>query len=476
MDAQPTPTDAAADLARRVASDLEYLCLPPPNWPAAVPGPDGKPMLDVLVIGAGMCGIAAAAALIFKGVRNIAVIDANPDGREGPWVTYARMETLRSPKHLPGPALGIPSLTFRSWYEATQGREAWDALYKIPNAIWQDYLTWLKRALALPVRNGVAAMRLEPGGGHVTALLSDGTALRARRVVVATGRPGTGGNSLPEWVAPELWPDRAAHTADDIDFAALRGKRIAVVGGGASAWDNAATALEAGAAQVTMYVRRPVLPQVNKGRGSATPGYFEGWGALDPAQRWEMLAYMNDVQSPPPHETVFRTIRHDAFALRLGTPVLGASRDGAGVALRLAHGTETADFLILGTGFAIDLGRDALLGPLGTRLATWADRYAPPPALRRDELGRFPWLGPAFELTEREPGADPDLPRIHLFNHAATLSLGAIASDIPGVNAGAERLAGGIVRQLFREDYTVMHERLVAFAEPELIDTPFFAL
>ena len=55
------------DPARRVAVDLKCLGLPPANWPSTVAGPDGQPMLDVLVIGAGMCGIAAAAALIFKG-------------------------------------------------------------------------------------------------------------------------------------------------------------------------------------------------------------------------------------------------------------------------------------------------------------------------------------------------------------------------------------------------------------------------
>jgi cation diffusion facilitator CzcD-associated flavoprotein CzcO len=464
------------DLARRIADDLTCLLLPPANWPATVPGPDGRPMTDVLVIGAGMCGIAAAAALIFKGVRNVAVVDASPDGREGPWVTYARMQTLRSPKHLPGPALGIPSLTFRAWFEATRGLAAWESLYKIPNDVWQDYLTWLKRVLALPVRNGVAAERMVPEGGHVAVALSDGSTIHARRVVLATGRGGTGGPFVPETVAPELWPDLAAHTAEPIDFSHLRGAHVAVIGGGASAWDNAATALEAGAATVVMYVRRTVLPQVNKGRGSATPGYFEGWGALDPAQRWALFAYMNDVQSPPPHETVLRTIRHPGFALHLGTPVLAASRQGGKVILRLPDRQAAADFLILGTGFRIDLARDALLGPLAPLLATWADRYDPPATLRRPELGRFPWLGDGFELTERTEGTCPDLPRVHLFNHAATLSLGAIASDIPGVNAGAERLAGHIVRHLFREDYVHISEQLVAFAEPELIQTPYFAL
>jgi cation diffusion facilitator CzcD-associated flavoprotein CzcO len=470
------PLDPAHDLARRVADDLTCLGLPAANWPATVVGPDGRPMTDVLVIGAGMCGIAAAAALIFKGVRNVAVVDSSPDGREGPWVTYARMQTLRSPKHLPGPALGIPSLTFRAWFEATHGLPAWDALYKIPNDVWQDYLTWLKHVLALPVRNGVAAERLVPAEGHVAVALSDGSTVHARRVVVATGRGGTGGPFVPETVAADLWPDLAAHTAEPIDFARLRGAHVAVIGGGASAWDNAATALEAGAATVTMYVRRRVLPQVNKGRGSATPGYFEGWGALDPAQRWALFAYMNDAQSPPPHETVLRTIRHAGFSLHLGTPVLAAGRQGSQVALGLPGRVATADFLIVGTGFRIDLGRDALLGELAPLLATWGDRYAPPEALRRPELGRFPWLGDGFELIERTAGASPDLGRVHLFNHAATLSLGAVASDIPGVNVGAERLAGHIVRHLFREDHVFIRERLEAFAEPELISTPFFAL
>ncbi|MFX5207076.1 hypothetical protein ABTC99_20665, partial [Acinetobacter baumannii] len=86
--------------------------------------------------------LAAAAALILRGIRDIRLIDGNPPGREGPWVTYARMDTLRSPKTLAGPALGIPSLTFRAWYEATFGATAWDALYKIPNATWQNYLGW----------------------------------------------------------------------------------------------------------------------------------------------------------------------------------------------------------------------------------------------------------------------------------------------------------------------------------------------
>jgi hypothetical protein len=66
------------------------------------------------------------------------------------------------------------------------------------------------------------------------------------------------------------------------------------------------------------------------------------------------------------------------------------------------------------------------------------------------------------------------LSRIHIFNHAAYASLGAIASDIPGLTAGAERLAHAIAAHFFVEDIDAVQAALEAFAEPELQDTPFF--
>ncbi len=470
------PPDGLRAHAATVARDLALLGLPPRNWPATVAGPDGQPMLDVLIVGAGMCGIAAATALSHKGMRNILMLDRAPEGREGPWMTYARMGTLRSLKHLPGICAGIPSLTFRAWYEAQHGPSGWDALYKIPNADWQDYLTWLKHVLALPVRNQVAVLRLDPLGRCLRATLDDGSLVHARRVVLATGRDGAGGITVPDCVEASLWPDLAAHTNDPIDFTALRGRHIAVLGGGSSAWDNAATALEAGAARADMYVRRHELPQINKGRGSASPGFFEGWAALDPADRWAVLAYMHDLQSPPPHETVHRALAQPGFTIHLGTPVLAARRAGTRVVLDLPGRQAEADFLIVGTGFRIDLVHDPLLGPHAASLVTWADRYTPPAPLRRPELGRFPWLDDGFELVERAPGQCPALGRIHLFNHGATASLGAVASDIPGVDIGAARLASRMAQHFFREDFPSIRAGLEEFAEPELEGTPFFTL
>lgn len=473
------PEGLAAHEAR-LARELELLMLPPANWAAPRSGPDGLPMPDVLVVGAGMYGLAAAGALLFKGLRNIQVIDLAPEGLEGPWVTYARMQTLRSPKQLPGVSLGLPSLTFRAWYEAREGRAAWDRLYKVFNSDWQDYLSWVRKVLALPVRNGVELLAAEPNPDHVALTLREAGQERrayARRLVLASGRGGTGGVSLPPGIDPALGAERVAHTNQPIDFAALRGRRVAVVGAGPSSWDNAAVALEGGAARVDMYIRRKVLPQVNKGRGSAHPGFFEGWAALPPAEKWRLLVYMNDLQAPPPHESIHRVLKHPNFRAHLGCPVLGA-RPGpqGGVALDLGEGRQAeADFLILGTGFNVDLARIPELAGLAGQVALWSDRYEPPAGMERPALGRFPWLGAGFELEEKAPGSCPGLSRIHLFNHAALASLGAVASDVPGVSVGAERLAHRLAAQVFAEDIDHARARLEAFAEPELQDTPFFA-
>lgn len=77
-------------------------------------------------------------------VTNVFVLDENPEGLEGPWVTYARMVTLRTNKALTGPDMGVPSLTFRSFYEAKYGATAWQVLDKIPKEEWMAYLIWYR--------------------------------------------------------------------------------------------------------------------------------------------------------------------------------------------------------------------------------------------------------------------------------------------------------------------------------------------
>ena len=105
-------------LEAQVRDDLAKTSHPNAPWLEPVPGPDGKPALDVLIVGAGQSGITTAFGLMRSQVTNILTLDKAAEGQEGPWLSYARMHTLRSPKHFTGPDLDIPSLTYQSWHEA----------------------------------------------------------------------------------------------------------------------------------------------------------------------------------------------------------------------------------------------------------------------------------------------------------------------------------------------------------------------
>jgi cation diffusion facilitator CzcD-associated flavoprotein CzcO len=463
-----SPPLGLAALEQAVRRDLEMLNLPAKDWVPRHPG-----VRDVVVVGAGMNGIAAAGALKLKGIRNIEVLEAAPPGQEGPWVTYARMETLRSPKNLTGPCFGIPSLTYRAWHEASFGLDAWNALYKIPNQDWQDYLGWLQRMLHLPIRHGVTMRAVQPADGLLRVVTDRGAPILARRVVLATGRGAVGGMYWPGFVPEEMRPDLAAHTNDMIDFARLQGKSLAVIGAGPSALDNAAVAMINGAASADVYVRRKVLPQINKGRGTGLP-YHYGWGDLPDEDRWQVMTYIQDLQAPPPHETVHRVMRLGVH-IHLDMPTVSVRRDGDKVVMRFADGSERVhDFLIVGTGFLVDMDRVPELAAFAPHIARWADRYVPPPELVRHDLAAFPYLGAGFELLPRDLGAPPELKKIHLLNYGAHTSFGGIASDIPAVAIAGERVALAILRGLFREDFSKLREELEAFDEPELESTPFF--
>ncbi|HET8744816.1 MAG TPA: NAD(P)/FAD-dependent oxidoreductase, partial [Ramlibacter sp.] len=359
--ASPRNPDALARLARDARADLARLNFPPANWVPPATGPQGQPVLEALVVGAGMCGQTAAYALLREGVGNLRVIDRGPRGEEGPWGTFARMLTLRSPKHLTGPDLGVPSLTFRAWYEAQHGEAGWAALHKVGRLDWRDYLLWVRDTVGLRVDNGVALESVADEGGLLRATLRSAAGSETvwtRKLVLALGREGSG---APRWPSfPSLRRDdplaagRVFHSADAIDFEALRGRRVGVLGAGASAFDNAACALEAGAA-VDLFARRPFLPQVNKSKWTSFPGFFRGYEALDDARKWRFYTYIFDEQVPPPWETVRRCDAKPAFTLRLGTPWLDVQPEGDGVRVTTAAGSERFDAVIFGTGFDVDL-------------------------------------------------------------------------------------------------------------------------
>ncbi|MEO6364376.1 MAG: NAD(P)/FAD-dependent oxidoreductase [Caldimonas sp.] len=463
-------------LEARLAYELACLQLPAPRWTPELEH-QGLPVADVAIVGAGMAGLALAAALVQRGLF-VVVYDEAPAGREGPWATTARMETLRSPKQLAGPALGIASLTFRAWFEAQFGGAAWEQLDKIPRLQWMEYLRWYRTVLALPVRNDHCVTDLLPHGGgrvemHVEAEGRELTAW-ARRVVIATGRAGLGGPSVPAF-AEALPAERWAHSSDDNDYAALAGLRVGVVGAGASAMDSAATALEAGAAQVHLLVRRPDIPRVNKGKGASHPGFVQGYGRLPDRWKWRIRHYINQQQVPPPRNSTQRVSRHANAHFHLGVAIESVSEQGGALQVRTSAGPLALDFLILATGFKVDWRQRPMLRHIASAIRLWKDRYRPPPGEEDAELAGSPDLGAAFEFQPRLGADCPGLERVHCFCYPATLSLGIITGDIPAISEGALQLADRLAALLYAEDIELHFARIEAFGEPEILGDEWVA-
>ncbi|MFW5835149.1 MAG: FAD/NAD(P)-binding protein [Pseudomonadota bacterium] len=430
---------------------MGYIDHPAASWRPA--GSDG--VLDVLVVGAGQSGLAVAFQLLRDKVDNILVVDRAPAGREGPWRTIARMRTLRSPKSFNGPDLGLPCLTYRAWHEARFCAASWEALALIPKEFWADYLDWFRETLALPVVSGLELQALDLEGGQVEATLVDDTGRaqvrRCRRVVLATGLEGLG----RWWMPPEveaLPVHLRSHTADAIDFRALAGKRVGVLGAGASAADNAATALEAGAAEVKLFCRRLELQRVQPYRWLTFTGFLRHLGDLDDALRWRFMHHVMGLREGFPQDTYDRCTAHPAFAIVTGAPWEKVRAVGDAVEVTTPEGRFVFDHVICGTGIDVDFGHRPELAPHAAHIATWGDRYQPPAELRDERLARYPYLSPDYTLQAKEPGTCPLLERIHVFNFGATMSFGPSGSSINAMTIAVPKLVAGITRGLFRAD------------------------
>jgi len=466
-----TPTEALDNHAALVRRELELLDYPRRHW---MP-PSRGGAFDVVIVGAGQGGLAAAFGLARERISNVLVVDQNPLDRAGPWLNFARMRTLRTPKYLTGPDLGVPSLTPRAWYEAQHGPGSWESMGLIPKETWAAYLSWYRQTLQLPVRPNtrVGALRWNAGRSawEVPCTPTTGGAsetLLARRVVLATGIDGSGQWEIPALIRDGLPPHLYAHTRHDIDFAALAGKRIAVLGAGASAFDNAATALEHGAREVTLCFRRPSLVNVNAYRWAEFVGFLRHLGDLPDADRWRFIRQIVRMGQLPPADTLKRARAHPGFRLHAGCAWTAVEARGETAVIHTTSGEDHhVDFVILGTGFVTDLARRPELREIERHLARWSDRFSPPAGESSEDLLRHPYLGPGFEHTEKVPGEAPYVRNLFNYTFGGLLSLGFGGASISGMKYSIPRLVGGITRSFFVEDRDAHFDSLRAFAEAE---------
>lgn len=464
-----------AHLETRIRDDLDRIAHPRAPWLTPRMAPDRSPALDVLIVGAGQSGVVAAFGLKRSRVDNVLVIDKAPYGQEGPWVTYARMKTLRSPKDFTGPDLDIPSLTYQSWHEARYGATHWQALDLITREDWNDYLLFMRKVTGVPVENDTELLSLKQAGDLIAARVRgpDGErTVHARKVVLATGQDSTGRWWMPDFV--EALPKALrAHTADAIDFLGLKGKVVAVLGAGASAFDNAAEALEAGAASVHLFCRRLEPQVIQPYRWITFRGFMKHLADLDDAWRWRFMSRVMGLREGFPQATYDRCASQPNFVLHTGAPWTGARAEDGKAVVTTAHGDFAADFLICGTGIAMDYAAKPELASFRDNIATWADRFTPPEDERNDRLGAFPYLSPDYQFVEKVPGRTPWMANIHLFSIASTMSFGPSGSSINAMTTAVPRLVDGVTKGLFAADVEANWQAFLAYdvAQAEVRET-----
>lgn len=471
---EPLRSPALEALKLRAREELRLTRYPHNAWLPELESPDAAPIYNVVIVGAGQSGVSAAAALTRHRVDPVLVLDRNPAGYEGPWMTYARMPTLRSPKFITGLELGIPSATPEAWYRTLHGDAAWDSIEKISRHDWAQYLLWYRDLHEIPVRNETELTAFHFDAARQLLRLeitsAEGPAhLWARRLVFANGIEGCGEWAVPEVVTKALPPERYASTSTDVDFAALAGKRVGVLGAGASAFDNAGRALEAGATRVDLCYRRSHLPRVNPNRWMENAGFLAHFIDMSDAWKWKFYFNYWSGNQPPPQTAYDRCAPYEHFHLHPSTAWDSVEEKDGAIEVRAGEKTFHFDYIISATGLRFDLSLRPELAPYADAIASWGDRYTPPPELAHAGYATMPYTGRGFEFLGKEPGALPWEGRVFCFNSGANLSMGVLGSAISGMKYGLRYLADGVGRSFFLEGLEYSLEDLLAYDEPELV-------
>jgi cation diffusion facilitator CzcD-associated flavoprotein CzcO len=202
--------------------------------------PDG--VHPVIIVGAGLNGLAAAYELKIRGIEPVILDGAKETA--APWRKRhegLRLNTHRLISHLPGKR--IPRC-----YGAFPRRD--DMV---------DYLDAYERSLGVPVHRGVWIERIDraPEGWRLST--SSGV-FPARQVIVATGHERV--PSIPDWPGREGFEGELIHAAHFGRADRFRGKRVLVVGAGNSGTDVLNHLVREGTAALWVSVRNgpTVLP------------------------------------------------------------------------------------------------------------------------------------------------------------------------------------------------------------------------
>ncbi|HVR53327.1 MAG TPA: NAD(P)/FAD-dependent oxidoreductase [Pseudorhodoferax sp.] len=457
------PCDAFTQLRHDAETALQFHGPTPSPWVVERAGVDEQ----VVVVGAGHSGLAIGLALQRAGVRVVLIDAAGPQAPPGIWTTKARMRVLRTPKLLAGPEVELQALSFRHWYETQHGAAAYQALPSIGREDWSAYLVWFRSVTGLDIRRETELLALLPRpDGHVGLQLRHAgqTFTRvARKVVLATGVVGSGAPFLPAVLSDLRGSGRVWHADDAIDFSRMQGARVAVLGAAASGFDVAAAALEGGAAQVSLFSRRPDLVRGSAARGLGFPGAQESFCSLPDTLRWQAIRAVRAYGGGAPFSSLERVAAQPAFRLHLAEAWQQVSQGpGETLQVRTQRGTSSFDCVVAATGYRVDLAQRPEMEQLRPAIRLWAQQVPAAWVQEDEELGRFPYLGEGFEFLEAAQGSLPSLAHVHCFNYGAFASFGRLVGDVPSLRLGVPRLVRHILRDLLLADQDEQLRRMTA--------------
>jgi cation diffusion facilitator CzcD-associated flavoprotein CzcO len=238
----------------------------------------GRAKYRVVIIGAGFGGIGMAAALKQAGIDDFVVLERGED-IGGTW----RDNTY------PGICCDVPcnlySFSFRPW--------RWSRRFP-PQPEILGYLKALceERGIGphLRLHSGVQAAGFDNQQGAWNVTLDDGSVIQATAVVSAVGQLGR--PALPEIEGRDDFAGPSWHSARWDHAVDLTGKRVAVVGTGASAIQFVPE-LAKTAAHVDIYQRSApyILPKNDRPYGTAQQDLFDQFPAVRKADRLRIFLY-----------------------------------------------------------------------------------------------------------------------------------------------------------------------------------------
>jgi hypothetical protein len=405
-----------------------------------------KPTCDVAIVGAGPYGLSLAAHLGAAGVTYR--IFGKPMQF---WQDHVPPRTfLKSDGNssdLIDPAAALP---VSAYY--TQRDGSFSLRKPIAVEAFANYgETFQKRFVpALDTRN-IAGITQAGGAYRLTTI--DGESFAARRVVLAVGINDF--RFIPDMFA-RLGREFVSHSAQFGPVDKLAGRRVAVIGSGASAIDVAAVAHEAGADVTILSSREKIVfhpppvdpkwhdrflhPDTGIGAGWSKWLYVNGQDVFRLLPASVRMSIVNRALGPSPGWFMKDRIEGHVPVLSRRVPT-GASVDAGHVKIDMPEGPFVADHVVTATGFHVDMNRLAYIDP-ALRAAIRTVQGAPV-------------LSWNFQTS---------LPGFYVTGPAAAFNFGPVMRFVYGAGFATPRLATHLIRAA-----TSRANAVTAIQAPELV-------